>query len=218
MPSILTSVYLNIAELSLWFFLSTILNSYVPSRLLALAILGLVIYRRYGMSALRRVLNLRLTLPIIILGFSAVSKYTSALEALTSNPTSILITPISEELLYRFVIPKIVNKIPLRVKPKQIVTVLVPALLFCFAHRNNPSQNFLADMLVCFLSGSALNLRAQKTNSIIETFLIHALHNLHVVANKVKTEMNLDVFPGVQIITPCMFYGTMIVHDSLVIQ
>jgi membrane protease YdiL (CAAX protease family) len=113
--------------------------------------------------------------------------------------------PLNEEVIYRMIIPRIFGR-------NMILSTLASTGLFCYAHRQSfPLLSM--DMLVCALGGAALGTRTWKRNkgSIIESFFIHSLHNLHVVLEPPDRADR----PIPWSISPVSFYTALLVLDGV---
>lgn len=212
----LASVYLGVAELAIWLMGSTAVTALLPWKSIAPIAVLATIWWRYGWVGVRSLIGSRFKLSwaFVILLISAIGNWETTISALTSAPSSILAAPLSEELLYRYVIPKVLDRrLPKSLKHRGRLAALISAFLFTFAHRNLESYHYIADMLVCFVSGLALGFRAAKTNSITETFVIHSLHNLHVIASRIGVAGTTSATKSY--VVPLVFYGLMIFNDVL---
>lgn len=217
---VLSSVYLAIVELALWTFGTISLSFLTSSRLVQIGVLITMIFWRFKwMGILGLFKPFAFSWPVMYLLASGLTKSKAMLSALTSNPTSTVVSPLYEEIIYRYIVPKVVeSRVLPSFKYSDKLAVGISALLFCFAHRHSGS---IGDLAVCLTSGIALNLRAAKNKSILETFLIHALHNLHVISGKQEVEGQpaggwlLSLIPTAvsQYIGPIGMYGAMVVWD-----
>ena len=212
--SFLASVYLGVAELALWLMGSSAVTALLPWKSCAPITYLAAIWWRYGWLGVRSLIGSRFKLSwaFIILLMSAVVSWETTIPALTSSPSSIFAAPLSEELLYRYVIPKVLDRrLPKSLKHRERLASLISAVLFTFAHRNLESDHYIADMLVCFFSGLALGFRSARRKSITETFVIHSLHNLHVIAGRIGAAGTTTA--TISYGFPLVFYGIMIAND-----
>ena len=207
--SVLSGLYLAVSEIALWLFVYTATSAYIPSPLVAPVVFTVAIYWRFGRTSLVSMLTkgFRPSIALGVLVISALSSYGPMIQALVSSPSSIL-TPFTEEVVYQYVLPRIFeSRVASSFKHRRLVSVVAPAVLFCFAHRHGMDLAS-ADMAVCLISGLALNLRANKNKSLLETFTMHALHNLHVIAGQRTGEaVRYPHLPSV------VLYGGMLVQD-----
>lgn len=125
------------------------------------------------------------SLPVLFLITSLVFRFSSELRSVTllSIVSSGFVVPLYEELLYRVVIPCMVERRLGRILSGRILfsaIVLISNILFTFAHRSTLGSN--SDMLICFVSGLALSSTYMSSgNNMIEPLAIHMLHNLHAL-------------------------------------
>ena len=203
--SIFNSIYGAVIEVALWMFASQALAMLAAPTAIA-GYVALIVWR-FGLSGLKSVFGFRraLSLPSMALMASAIIQYETSFVSLTSQAGKALLIPLQEELLYRFILPRTVKKYFPRA-----LGVIVSALMFCAAHRRNSFS--ISDSAVCLLAGLALGFRAERRDgSIMEPFLMHALHNVHVLNGVSHPGL---IGSGVKyLIGPVPFYTAILGYD-----
>lgn len=188
--------YFQIIEASLWIFLAKALTFLTKDRFVqGSVLLGLALFRwkRLGPREKRPVKLVSLW-PIMFLLISAITQGLLAEETF-SHLGPVLKTPFYEEVLYRYILLKVFSD-----GHNFFSQFLVPSLLFAFAHRH---YGISFDLALCFMSGIALSVRMRRSDRLVETFVIHALHNLHAVSASSKNET----------LFPLCFYAAMLLTD-----
>ena len=197
------SVQLVLVEIAIWMFVYQTL-AFVASGWVSIPIITCLISWRFGSRQLRELFSLKriISVPVMLLLGSA--SLTGAFNSMTVSPTTTLIIPLQEELLYRFILPKVFER---RVG-SGLVSSVFSSVMFAFAHRQ--MFDFIStDMAVCLLVALALGVRTSYRNkkSIVESFVIHALHNMHA-KNEGAASKNLAAT-----VSPFLFYGWMLSWD-----
>lgn len=202
--SSLNSIYLVIVELTIWLFVAQGLAIFLPVWA-STGVLLVLAYKRFGskvlMSGFRFVKVL--SLPVLFLVWSSIE--TQSLLNLINSPQRAVLIPFQEEVVYRFIIPAVVaNRFS-----KRFVSVIISTITFCFAHRNT-FPTLSTDMLVCVAAALALSNRTlgRNASSIVESFVIHSLHNIHALSG--SSDHGVD-----NALAPLTFYGSLIGIDTL---
>ena len=205
--AIIDAVQLVLIQLALWTLVSQGLDMFLPSWLSAISLLSLVSWKFgrlnfFGISSLRSLFSF----PVFFLLASAV--YSGAFHDLLTSLNTALFIPLKEEIFYRFIIPKVIGK---NFRSWIFSSTLVSSFLFAFAHRGVYSL-LSGDMAVCLLAASALGFRTATRNkgSILESFVIHALHNMQIQAG-IPTGQNSQLL---QSSTPVCLYPTFSIHGD----
>jgi membrane protease YdiL (CAAX protease family) len=202
--SSLNATYLVIVELTIWLFVAQGLGIFLPVWA-STGVLLVLAYKRFGskvfMCGFR--LDKVCTLPVLFLVCSSVE--TQSFRNLIYAPQLAVLIPFQEEVVYRFIIPAVVAK---RFS-KRFVSVIISTITFCFAHRNT-FPRLSTDMLVCVAAALALSNRTLGRNgsSIVESFVIHSLHNMHALSASSGHGMD-------NALVPLSFYGYLIGIDTL---
>jgi membrane protease YdiL (CAAX protease family) len=201
------TIHLLIAELSCWYAVMHTVG-WLRSDLLSFVMLGVVMYRRFGWAWLQdRLRGPRFSAPVTFLFVSIITKDSWSF-TLDEVMHGAVVTPLPEELVYRLLIPLVVET-HMRLAPEYSVLVLkiiLSSFLFGFAHRHGHSG---WDMSVVVLSGVALSVRAERTNDFFETVIIHALHNMHVLSGAKSVDNAASSGSG-----PLIFYSVIILSDG----
>jgi membrane protease YdiL (CAAX protease family) len=196
------SIQAIIIELALWMFVYQFLAFSLPTWA-SLPLVVLLIAWRFGRKQLREIFGLKrvISLPVLFLIGSAL--YTESYKSLENSPNKTVIIPLQEELLYRYIVPKVIQGNSTR---SRAISSIISTFMFAFAHRKMFDW-FSPDMAVCVLVASALGFRTsyRNKNSIVESFIIHSLHNMHVM-NTPPPERSISPHPF-------LFYGSMLGWD-----
>jgi membrane protease YdiL (CAAX protease family) len=200
--SLIDSLQKIVIELATWTLLSQLLDMSLPHWASVLVLVSAV-WWRFGRPKFRTIFSFKyfFSLPVLLLVSSAI--YSESYHSLLVSPQQVLLIPLKEEIFYRFIIPKIIEK---RFKSALFGSTLISSALFGFAHRNM-FPFFSGDMGVCLLAAGALGFRTSSRNkgSISESLVIHVLHNMHAFSSTAAGNSEFK--------TPAIFYLTMLAWD-----
>jgi hypothetical protein len=178
------NVYAFLIEISIYMFILTTVSNYIlgshTSIINISIVLGLIYYK---FRDFRKLCKFKfISFPLIVLIFFTLLNFyrsTPSWEDLFSQWRSLTVTPMYEELIYRYLIPNLINlKFSIsQNKIQKIIKILIPSIMFTYAHRHGDPGSLLSVLI----SGIFLNTRQMKNESVIETFLIHCLNNVNFV-------------------------------------